>query len=311
MSERRKLLIGTRGSVLALWQAEWVKSQIMEVHKDLTVGLVTIKTTGDKILDVPLARVGGKGLFVKEIEEALLEGRADLAVHSVKDMPAELPAGLHLAAMPPREDPRDVLISRAGEGLEQLRSGARIGTSSLRRAAQLLHFRPDFRIETLRGNVDTRLRKLENEGFEGIILAAAGLKRMELTHVITQYLEPDLMLPAVGQGALGIETRVDDDFTNQVVSSLAHRDTMITVGAERAFLKRLEGGCQVPIGAHAALKGEEIRLTGMVADLRGQRLFRKELRGELQDAESLGEELAEIVLESGGEEILAAIYGKD
>ena len=311
MSKRRQLLIGTRGSVLALWQAEWVKSQLMAAHKELTVGLLTIKTTGDKILDVPLAQVGGKGLFVKEIEEALLEGRTDLAVHSVKDMPAELPADLHLAAMPAREDPRDVLISRNGDGLEQLRRGARLGTSSLRRTAQLLHLRPDLRFGTLRGNVDTRLRKLESEGFDGIVLAAAGLKRLDLSHVISEYLEPDRILPAVGQGALGIETRIDDDFTNQVVSSLAHRATMITVSAERAFLKRLEGGCQVPIGAHATLQGDELRLTGLVADLVGQRLIRKELRGEPQEAEVMGEELAEIVLESGGAEILAELYEKD
>jgi hydroxymethylbilane synthase len=311
MSKRRQLLIGTRGSVLALWQAEWVKSQLMAAHKELTVGLLTIKTTGDKILDVPLAQVGGKGLFVKEIEEALLEGRTDLAVHSVKDMPAELPAELHLAAMPAREDPRDVLISRNGDSLEQLRHGARLGTSSLRRTAQLLHLRPDLRFGTLRGNVDTRLRKLESEGFDGIVLAAAGLKRLDLSHVISEYLEPDRILPAVGQGALGIETRIDDDFTNQVVSSLAHRATMITVSAERAFLKRLEGGCQVPIGAHATLQGDELRLTGLVADLVGQRLIRKELRGEPQEAEVMGEELAEIVLESGGAEILAELYEKD
>jgi len=309
MSELIRLRIGTRGSALALWQAEWVKSRLLAAHDELTVELVTIKTKGDKILDVPLAKVGGKGLFVKEIEEALLEGRADLAVHSVKDMPAELPAGLHLAVMPPREDARDALISRNGDGLEQLRHGARVGTSSLRRAAQLLHLRPDLRIGTLRGNVDTRLRKLESEGFDGILLAAAGLKRMNLNHVITEYLDPDRMLPAVGQGALGIETRIDDGFTNQVVSSLAHRATMIRVSAERAFLRRLEGGCQVPLGAHATLEGAELILTGMVADLRGQRLIRRELRGEPGDAEGLGVQLAEAILESGGAEILEEVYG--
>ena len=309
MSEQRRLRIGTRGSALALWQAGWVKSQLLSAHKELSIELVTIKTTGDKILDVPLAKVGGKGLFVKEIEEALLEGRTDLAVHSVKDMPAELPAGLHLAVMPAREDARDAFIGRNGESLEQLRHGARMGTSSLRRAAQLLHLRPDLRIGTLRGNVDTRLRKLESEGFDGIVLAAAGLKRMELSHVISEYLEPERMLPAVGQGALGIETRTEDGFTNQVVSSLAHRPTMITVTAERAFLKRLEGGCQVPIGAHATLEGEELILTGMVADLRGQRLIRRQLRGEPVDVEAMGTQLAEAILESGGAEILAEIYG--
>jgi hydroxymethylbilane synthase len=304
----RRLRIGTRGSALALWQAGWVKSQLLAAHEELSVELVTIKTTGDKILDVPLAKVGGKGLFVKEIEEALLEGRADLAVHSVKDMPAELPAGLHLAVMPPREDARDALVSRNGEGLEQLRHEALIGTSSLRRAAQLLHLRPDFRIGTLRGNVDTRLRKLESEGFDGIVLAAAGLKRMDLSHVISEYLEPERMLPAVGQGALGIETRIEDSDTNRVVSSLAHSATMITVRAERAFLKRLEGGCQVPIGAHATLDGEELALTGMVADLQGQRLIRREMRKKPVDVEGMGRQLAEAILEAGGAEILAEIY---
>lgn len=308
MNEQTQLRIGTRGSALALWQAEWVKAQLLAAHEELAVELLVIKTTGDKILDVPLAKVGGKGLFVKEIEEALLDGKADLAVHSVKDMPAELPEGLHLAVMPPREDPRDALISRNGAGLEALPHGARVGTSSLRRAAQLLHLRPDLRIETLRGNVDTRLRKLESEGFDAIVLAAAGLKRMELNHVVSEYLEPERMLPAVGQGALGIETRTGDAFTNEMVASLAHPETMTIVRAERAFLKRLEGGCQVPIGAHATMEGETLILTGMVADLEGVRLIRKELRGDAQQPEVVGERLAEVILESGGAEILAEFY---
>lgn len=308
MNEQTQLRIGTRGSALALWQAEWVKAQLLAAHEELAVELLVIKTTGDKILDVPLAKVGGKGLFVKEIEEALLDGKADLAVHSVKDMPAELPEGLHLAVMPPREDPRDALISRNGAGLEALPHGARVGTSSLRRAAQLLHLRPDLRIETLRGNVDTRLRKLESEGFDAIVLAAAGLKRMELSHVVSEYLEPERMLPAVGQGALGIETRTGDAFTNEMVASLAHPETMTIVRAERAFLKRLEGGCQVPIGAHATMEGETLILTGMVADLEGVRLIRKELRGDAQQPEVVGERLAEVILESGGAEILAEFY---
>jgi hydroxymethylbilane synthase len=311
MTEKRRLRIGTRGSALALWQAEWVKTQLLAAHVELAVELLVIKTTGDKILDVPLAKVGGKGLFVKEIEEALLDGRADLAVHSVKDMPAELPEGLHLAVMPPREDPRDALISRNGAGLQALPHGARVGTSSLRRAAQLLHLRPDLRIETLRGNVDTRLRKLGSEGFDAIVLAAAGLKRMELSHVVSEYLEPERILPAVGQGALGIETRTGDDFTNEMVASLAHQQTMTIVRAERAFLKRLEGGCQVPIGAHATMEGETLILTGMVADLEGVRLIRKELRGDAHQPEIVGERLAEVILESGGAEILAELYDNE
>jgi hydroxymethylbilane synthase len=310
MTEQRQLRIGTRGSALALWQAEWVKSQLLAGQQELMVELVVIKTTGDKILDVPLAMVGGKGLFVKEIEEALLDGRADLAVHSVKDMPAELPEGLHLAAMPPREDPRDALISKNGAGLDKLPHGARVGTSSLRRAAQLLHLRPDLRIETLRGNVDTRLRKLKTEGLDAIVLAAAGLKRMELSRVISEYLEPERILPAVGQGALGIETRVADVFTNEIVASLIHQQTVITVRAERAFLKRLEGGCQVPIGAYATTEDETLILTGIVADLKGVRLIRKAMRGDVRQPEVVGESLAEVVLESGGREILAEIYGK-
>jgi hydroxymethylbilane synthase len=309
MTEQRRLRIGTRGSALALWQAEWVKSQLLGGQQELTVELVVIKTMGDKILDVPLAKVGGKGLFVKEIEEALLDGRADLAVHSVKDMPAELPEGLQLAAMPPREDPRDALISRNGAGLDKLPHGARVGTSSLRRAAQLLHLRPDLRIETLRGNVDTRLRKLDSEGLDAIVLAAAGLKRMELSQVISEYLEPERILPAVGQGALGIETRTGDVFTNEMVERLVHQQTVTTVRAERAFLKRLEGGCQVPIGAYATLEGETLILTGMVADLQGVRLIRKEMRGDARQPEIVGERLAEVVLEAGGGEILAEIYG--
>ena len=308
MSQRRQLRIGTRGSALALWQAEWVRSQLLATHEGFAIELVVIKTTGDKILDVPLAKVGGKGLFVKEIEEALLDGRADLAVHSVKDMLAELPQGLHLVCMPPREDPRDVLVSRIGKGLDELPIGARVGTSSLRRTSQLLYLRPDLRIETLRGNVDTRLRKLESEGLDAIILAAAGIKRMGLSHVISEYLEPERMLPAVGQGAMGIETRTDDVFTNQVMASLAHQQTMITVQAERAFLKRLEGGCQVPIGAHATMENETVLLTGMVADLQGNRLIRKVLQGDPQHPEVVGTRLAEAVLDAGGQEILEEIY---
>jgi hydroxymethylbilane synthase len=310
MTEQRRLRIGTRGSALALWQAEWVKSQLLAGQQELMVELVVIKTTGDKILDVPLAMVGGKGLFVKEIEEALLDGRADLAVHSVKDMPAELPEGLHLAAMPPREDPRDALISKNGADLDKLPHGARVGTSSLRRAAQLLHLRPDLRIETLRGNVDTRLRKLKTEGLDAIVLAAAGLKRMELSRVISEYLEPERILPAVGQGALGIETRIADLSTNEIVASLIDQQTVTTVRAERAFLKRLEGGCQVPIGAYATTEDETLILTGIVADLKGVRLIRKAMRGDVRQPEVVGESLAEVVLESGGREILAEIYGK-
>jgi len=304
-----QLRIGTRGSALALWQAEWVRSQLTAAHQGLTVELVTIKTEGDKILDVPLAKVGGKGLFVKEIEAALLEGRVEVAVHSMKDMPAELLAGLRVAAMPLREDPRDVLVMREGSGFADLPPGARVGTSSLRRAAQLLHLRADLKIETLRGNLDTRLRKLETQGFHAVVVAAAGMKRMGLSHLITQYLEPGLMLPAVGQGALGIETRTEDARINELVAGLAHPPTMVAVRAERAFLRRLEGGCEVPIGGYATLEGERLTLTGMVADLKGRRVIRRVLEGEARQAEEIGESLAEVVLSTGGAEILAEIYG--
>jgi len=304
-----QLRIGTRGSALALWQAEWVRSQLTAAHQGLTVELVTIKTEGDKILDVPLAKVGGKGLFVKEIEAALLEGRVEVAVHSMKDMPAELLAGLRVAAMPLREDPRDVLVMREGSGFADLPPGARVGTSSLRRATQLLHLRGDLKIETLRGNLDTRLRKLETQGFHAVVVAAAGMKRMGLSHLITQYLEPGLMLPAVGQGALGIETRTEDARINELVAGLAHPPTMVAVRAERAFLRRLEGGCEVPIGGYATLEGERLTLTGMVADLKGRRVIRRVLEGEARQAEEIGESLAEVVLSTGGAEILAEIYG--
>ena len=303
------LRIGTRGSALALWQAEWVRSRLTAAHPGLTVELVTIKTQGDKILDVPLAKVGGKGLFVKEIEEALLEGRVEVAVHSMKDMPAELPAGLRVAAMPLREDPRDVLVMREGSGFADLPPGARVGTSSLRRATQLLHLRGDLKIETLRGNLDTRLRKLETQGFHAVVVAAAGMKRMGLSHLITQYLEPELMLPAVGQGALGIETRTEDRPTNELVAELAHPPTMVAVRAERAFLRRLQGGCEVSIGGYGTLEGERLTLTGMVADLQGRRVIRRVLQGEARKAEEIGERLAEVVLAAGGAEILAEIYG--
>jgi hydroxymethylbilane synthase len=303
------LRIGTRGSALALRQAEWVRSQLLAAHERLTVELVTIKTQGDRILDVPLAKLGGKGLFVKEIEEALLDGLVDLAVHSMKDMPAELPPGLHVAAMPPREDPRDVLVTGKGSGFAGLPPGARVGTSSLRRAAQLYHLRSDLRIETLRGNLDTRLRKLETHGFDAVVLAAAGMKRMGLSHRITEYFEPERMLSAVGQGALGIETRVDDQAVNSLVARLGHDPTMVAVRAERSFLRRLQGGCQVPIGGLATVDGARVTLSGMVADLHGKGMIRRSLEGEAPQAEEIGEMLADAILAAGGAGILAEIYG--
>ncbi|MBW2062436.1 MAG: hydroxymethylbilane synthase [Deltaproteobacteria bacterium] len=297
--------IATRGSALALVQANWVKSRLESQYPDLAVELEIIKTRGDRILDVSLAKIGGKGLFVKEIEEALMDGRADLAVHSMKDVPTELPAPLVMAAVTAREDFRDVLITRQQVGLDDLPRHARIGTSSLRRQAQLLHLRPDLTMAPLRGNVETRLKKLESENLDAVILAAAGLIRMNLIHRITQFLEPDFMLPAVGQGALGLEVRARDEALRQRISFLNHEPTAVCVKAERAFLRRLEGGCQVPVAALGLFEGKWMRLTGLVADAEGRRYFRHALTAEVSEAESLGQRLAQALLDRGAGEILA------
>jgi len=298
------LTIGTRGSQLALWQANWVKNSLETHHPGLTCDLAVIKTKGDKILDVPLAKVGGKGLFVKEIEEALLRGDIDLAVHSMKDMPGELPAGLVIGAVPAREIPFDVLISRNDLHLDALPQGALIGTSSLRRAAQLLSTRPDITIHPLRGNVPTRLRKLHDEQLDAIVLAAAGVKRMGLVDHVTQELPSDMMLPAVGQGALCIETRADDPRVASLVAVLEHPETRSAVTAERAFLKRLEGGCQVPIAAYATVWGKLITLSSLVADLKGVRVLRSQRKGWQDSAAQLGIDAAEELLFRGAGAIL-------
>jgi len=306
----RELVIGTRRSKLALWQAEWVHARLRELEPELAVSLKRIKTTGDKILDTPLASIGGKGLFVKEIEEALLRGEIDLAVHSMKDVPTRLPAGLEILAIPEREDPRDVLITLNKVSLERLVPGSRIGTSSLRRQAQLLHYRPDLSIQILRGNLDTRLRKLEAGEYDGIILAAAGIKRLGWSDRVTEYLSPDVSLPAIGQGALALEGRTDDGFVREVVARLDHHPTRIAVTAERAFLERLEGGCQVPIAAHAAITNGTLTLSALIAGVDGRRLVRDSLQGPMRDAHRLGVELAERLLARGGDEILKEIYGR-
>ena len=307
---RTSLIIGTRGSRLALWQAEWVQSRLREIAPDLSVTLRRIKTSGDKILDVPLAKVGGKGLFVKEIEEALLQNEIDLAVHSMKDVPTALPDGLAILCVPPREDPRDVLISQAGGTFDQLPKGASIGTSSLRRQAQLLYRRPDVSITMLRGNLDTRLRKVSEGAFDAIVLAAAGLKRMGWSARITEYLPPEVSLPAIGQGALGIEGRRGDSFVRGLLEHLDDPAARTAVTAERALLDRLEGGCQVPIGAHATTKGTTLHLEGLIASTDGRRLVRNSIQGPLAEARGLGLQLAEQLLAQGGEEILKEIYGK-
>lgn len=304
-----KLRLGTRRSKLALTQSNWVKAQIEEKCPHVEVELVKITTKGDKILDVPLSKVGGKGLFVKEIEEALLDGRIDFAVHSLKDVPTELPDGLEVSIFPEREDPRDALVSRDGKGLMELAPGAAVGTSSLRRMAQLRAVRQDLKIEPLRGNLDTRLRKLDEGGFQAIILAVAGLSRMGLAARITEILPHNIMLPAIGQGALGLEFRSADSHTRDVLVRLHHEDTALMVRAERAFLARLEGGCQVPMGAHAVLEGDEILLTGFVADEEGKRMIRMETKGPASDPEAIGDALGLEILHAGGKEILEEVYG--
>ena len=261
------------------------------------------------ILDVPLAAIGGKGLFVKEIEEALLRGEIDLAVHSMKDVPTVLPDGLDILCVPAREDPRDVLVSRDSCSLEQLPKGSRVGTSSLRRQAQLLHSRPDLRIQLLRGNLDTRLRKLHNGEYEAIVLAAAGLRRMGWSNEVTEYLPPEVSLPASGQGALGLEGRRKDRFVQTLVEKLEHRPTRTAVMAERALLERLEGGCQVPIAAHATIKGDTLIMEGLIASVDGRRLIRDTIQGPASEAQGLGMQLAEKLLAQGGDVILNEIYG--
>jgi len=273
------------------------------------VTLRRIQTSGDKILDVPLAKIGGKGLFVKEIEEALLSDEIDLAVHSMKDVPTELPEGLAILCVPAREDPRDALISRDELSFMDLPRGARIGTSSLRRQSQLLHARPDLTISMLRGNLDTRLKKLRDGQFEAIVLAAAGLRRLAWAHEITEYLTPQICLPAIGQGALGIEGRRDDLFIHSLLSGLDHVPTKTAVLAERALLLRLQGGCQVPIAAHATLAGTGVSLEGLVASVDGKELIRDTIEGSIEDPESIGIQLAERLLARGGDRILRAIYG--
>lgn len=309
-TRRSSLVIGTRGSKLAIWQAEWIQSRLKELAPEVSVTLRTIKTSGDKIQDVPLAAIGGKGLFVKEIEEALLREEIDLAVHSMKDVPTVLPDGLGIACVPEREDPRDVLISRAGGGLDALAAGAQIGTSSLRRQAQLLHYRPDLRITMLRGNLDTRLRKVREGAFDAIVLAAAGLKRLGWMDAVTEYLPFTVCLPAIGQGALGIEARQQDSFVQDLLRSLDHGPTHTAVLGERALLDRLEGGCQVPVAAHGTLKGQTLALEGLVASTDGRRMIRHAIEGPAVQAESLGRDLADRLLADGGREILDVIYGR-
>jgi len=300
------LTIGSRGSQLALWQARWIQSRLeglgLETHLEI------IHTTGDKITDVALSKVGTKGLFTKEIEEALLNKTIDLAVHSLKDMPTELPEGLILSAIPEREDPRDALI---GKSLSSLPQGAKVGTSSLRRAAQLRAMRPDLQIEDIRGNLDTRLRKLDEGKYNAIVLASAGLRRLGWADRITELLSPEVMCPAVGQGALAVETRDDGGDAQKAAKSLEHEPTRIAVTAERAVLAALGGGCQVPIGAYATVdfSAGQVQVRSIIVSPDGTQVIRKQASGPVSEVAAMGRKLGEQLLAAGGEKILAAVYG--
>jgi len=306
---RKEIRIGTRASALALWQAEWVKSELEKKYPGMTVSLTKIKTTGDKILDVPLAQVGGKGLFVKEIEEAMLANEIDIAVHSMKDVPTMFPDGLHLSCITEREDARDALLTRNNMKFKDLPQGATIGTSSLRRQAQLMSVRPDFKIAQLRGNVDTRLRKLKEGQFDAIILAAAGVRRLGLAENVSEYIDPSISLPAIGQGALGIECRVDDRELNDLIAFFNHQDTRTCVTGERALLRRLEGGCQVPIACYGQMMNGKLHLIGLVGSVDGKRIIKETIEGEADKAEKLGVTLAEKLLSKGADVILREVYG--
>lgn len=305
---QKVLKIGTRASQLALTQSEWVRERILKLMPDTAVELVRISTKGDRVLDAPLAKVGGKGLFVKEIEEALLRGEIDLAVHSMKDVPTVLPEGLHIGILPGREEARDAFVCNQYDSLKTLPHGAVVGTSSLRRKAQLLALRPDLTVRDLRGNVGTRLDKLDADEYDALILAAAGLRRLGMAGRITELISDELMVPAIAQGALGIELRVNDAELLETLRPLHHERTAVAVAAERAFLARLEGGCQVPIGAYAVLRGDALHLTGLIAPLDGGEIVRETLVAPAEQAEALGRELADTLLEQGGREILEILY---
>lgn len=304
----REIVIGSRGSKLALWQSEWVRARLEEMGARVRIEI--FKTKGDVMRDVPLATIGGQGAFTKELEVALMDGRIDVAVHSLKDLPTVNPEGLSITATPEREDARDALVLRAdadadGASIASLHAGSVVGTSSLRRIAQLKHLRPDVRVKDLRGNVDTRLRKLDSGEYDAVILASAGLRRLGLGRRISAAIETDVMLPAVSQGALGVQTRADDPETNALVSRLDHAATRAAVVAERALLRKLGGGCQVPIAAHATVAGERLRLDGLVASLDGSRVMRDTTVVAASEAERAGDVLAAQLLERGAGELLS------
>jgi len=308
---KQLLRIATRKSPLALWQAEHVKARLLQAHPGLEIELVTMSTQGDKILDTPLAKIGGKGLFVKELEQGMLEGRADIAAHSIKDVPMEFPEGLYLSTILEREEPCDAFVSNKYDSLDQLPNGAIVGTSSLRRRCQLLHKRPDLQIEDLRGNVNTRLSKLDDGKYDAIILACAGLIRLEMEDRIKQSISSDLILPAVGQGAIGLEAREGDDETLALISVLDHPTTRYRVLAERALNLGLNGGCQVPIACHATIDGDELHLRALVGEPDGSNIISGEIRGHKQNAEDLGTELADELLGKGAKQILDGLYAAE
>ncbi|MDO6708277.1 hydroxymethylbilane synthase [Photobacterium sp. 1_MG-2023] len=304
----KPIRIATRKSPLALWQAEYVKAALESAHPGIVVELVPMVTKGDIILDTPLAKVGGKGLFVKELEQAMLENRADIAVHSMKDVPVEFPEGLGLVTICEREDPRDAFVSNHYAHVDELPQGAIVGTSSLRRQCQLLARRPDLQIKTLRGNVATRLRKLDDGEYDAIVLACAGLKRLKMDDRIRCALEPEVSLPAVGQGAVGIECRLDDTRIRALLDVLSDETTTTRVLCERAMNNRLEGGCQVPIGSYAELEGDQVWLRALVGEPDGTQIVAGEIRGPIADAEALGTQLAEELLARGARDILTRLY---
>jgi len=302
--ERKEIIVGTRGSKLALWQADFVKKEIEKRYNNLSVQIKIIKTKGDKILNSSLSKVGGKGVFVKEIENALIGNIIDMGVHSVKDVPTDIPSKLSLAGILERTDPREVLISRDNVKLIELPKNSTIATGSLRRRAQILSFREDFNFVEIRGNVDTRIRKFYQSSMEGMILAKAGIERMGFDDKISEVLSEDICLPAAGQGAIGIEIRRDDELILEIAKNLNHKSSQISVKSERAFLKRLGGGCQVPIGVLAKVSKNKLLIKGVLSDLMGKRVIREKISGDISDPESLGILLAEKILKCGGEKII-------
>lgn len=311
MSEKTKIIIGSRGSALALWQSNFVKKEIENANPDVEIEIQLIKTTGDNVLDVPLAKIGDKGLFTKELEIELLAGNIDIAVHSLKDLPTDLPKGLKLAAVTKRHNCEDVLITKnAGTTIEALPQGATVGTGSLRRKCQLKSIRPDLNVVDLRGNVPTRIKKFLQSDWGAIILARAGVERLNMEKYISSVISVDQILPAVGQGALGIEIKKTNKAVEKILKSIHDDETFAAVTAERAFLKALEGGCQVPIGAYAQVRPTGLFIEGLVGSIEGDKIFRSKMRGSKKEAEKLGKNLAEELLNAGAKEILSEIYNQ-